>query len=452
MSLFKYGLLTLALAGSYSAQADDLLFIYQQALEADPKSRSAEEKTGIGAAQKGQALGQMLPQVVFTGNWSTNRYTQTHPTHAATPTTQKIVGKPDTINNYPGTRYYLSLNQSLMDFGKFWAWRQATKVEDQYATEAIEAHNQLMYDVVDRYFSELQAEDELYFAQTEKLATEKKLEQIQKQYAKQLLKVTDLYAIEARLDQLKAAEIVTETKRITAQAALRELTGIAPPPLSKLRVQVDYPEISGDLQQWLEMAQSQNPTISAKQKAVLAAETNVTAQKAKYLPTADLQLNYYNTNTGYQSSQQQPYDVETAAINVKVPIFSGGITSNQISEARFRLQMSKNDNEATMRAIIKETSDAFLSTNAATYSIKASQKALDSTSKSFEAMEKGYRLGVVTISDLIKAQQDEFLAKKDLAIAKYNYIKNRIRFMHAIGSIGEENLHEVNNWLETKSQ
>jgi outer membrane protein len=114
--------------------------------------------------------------------------------------------------------------------------------------------------------------------------------------------------------------------------------------------------------------------------------------------------------------------------------------------------MSKNDNEATVRGITKETSDAFLSTNAATHSIKASQRTLESTSKSLAAMEKGYQLGVVTISDLIKAQQDEFSAKKDLAIAKYNYIKNRIRFMHAIGSIGEENLHEVNNWLETKNQ
>jgi outer membrane protein len=308
-----------------------------------------------------------------------------------------------------------------------------------------------MFDVVDRYFSELQTEDELSLAQTEKLATEKNLEQIQKQYAKQLVKITDLYAIEARLDQLKAAEIISESKRVTALAGLRELTGSAPVSLSKLRAQVDYPEIPGDLQQWLEMAQSQNPAISAKQKAIIAAETNVTAQKAKYLPTADLQLNYYNTNTGYQSSQQLPYEVQTAAVNVNVPIFSGGTTYSQVNEAKYRLQMSKNDNEATVRGITKETSDAFLSTNAATHSIKASQRALESTSKSLAAMEKGYQLGVVTISDLIKAQQDEFSAKKDLAIAKYNYIKNRIRFMHAIGSIGEENLHEVNNWLETKN-
>ena len=446
MRLFKYGLLTLTLACAMGAQADDLLFIYQQALDADPNSRSAEEKTGIGTAQKGQALGQMLPQLSISGNWSTNRYTQTGARTNANPISH------DAITNYPGTRYYVSLNQSLMDFAKFWAWRQATKVEDQYATEAIEAHNQLMFNVVDRYFSELQAEDELYFAQTEKQSTEKRLEQIQKQYAKQLLKITDLYAMEARLDQLKAAEIVSESKLVTAQAALRELTGSVAAPLSKLKDQVEYPEIQGDLQQWLDMAQSQNPAISAKQKAVIAAETNVIAQNAKHLPTADLQLNYYNTNTGYQSSQQLPYNVETAAINVNVPIFSGGIITNQVKEARYRLQMSKNDNEATMRFIIKETSDAFLSTNAATHSIKASQRAQESTSKSLQAMEKGYQLGVVTISDLIKAQQDEFSAKKELAIAKYNYIKNRIRFMHAIGSIGEENLHEVNNWLETKNQ
>jgi outer membrane protein len=53
---------------------------------------------------------------------------------------------------------------------------------------------------------------------------------------------------------------------------------------------------------------------------------------------------------------------------------------------------------------------------------------------------------------VIKAQQDEFSAKKDFAQAKYNHIKNRIRFMHAIGSITEENLQEVNSWLETNTQ
>jgi hypothetical protein len=67
-------------------------------------------------------------------------------------------------------------------------------------------------------------------------------------------------------------------------------------------------------------------------------------------------------------------------------------------------------------------------------------------------MEQGFHYGVVTVSDVIKAEQDEFLAKKEYSQAKYSYIKNRIRFMHAIGSITEEHLQEVNGWLEASNQ
>lgn len=440
MNIYRYWLTFIIFACTQAAVAEDLLAVYHQALEADPQLKSAQVRVEIGAAQKGQALGQMLPQVSASGNWSANKQTARRGNGAST-------------SNYSGTRYYVSLNQTLVDFAKFWEWRRASKVEDQYAAEAIEASNQLMFNVVERYFNELEAEDQLSFAKTEKLAAQKQLEQIQKRYAKQLLKITDLYAIEARLDQIIAAEILAESRRVTAQESLRELTGASPAALNKLRDAVDYQEIQGDLQQWIEMAQSQNPAISAKQIAIQAAENNVTVQKSKYLPVADFQLNFYGTNTGYQSANLgSDTQTEVAAINVNVPLFSGGTTTQQLFESQHRLQVSKNDNEAAIRAITKETSDAFLSANANARHIKASQKALESASKSREAMEQGFHYGVVTIGDVIKAQQDEFLAKKEFAQAKYSYIKNRIRFMHAIGSIAEENLQEINGWLEVNNQ
>lgn len=436
MNIFRYFITFLIFVYAQTAVAEDLLSIYLQALQNDPQLKSAEIKAEIGSAQKGQALGQMLPQIDFTGLWSANK--------------QNLISKTqEQTSTYPGTRYYVSLNQTLVDFAKFWAWRQAAKIEDQYATEAIEANNQLMFNVVDRYFSELEAEDELNFTKIEKQSAQKQLEQIQKQYAKQLLKVTDLYAVEARLDQIIANEISAESKRVTAQDSLRELTGITPGSLNKLRDGVDYLEIQGDLQQWIEMAQSQNPAISAKRIAIQAAENNVTAQKSKFLPVANLQLNYYDSNIGYQNlNLGAGMQIQTAAINVNVPLFSGGTTTHQLFEAQHRLQLSKNDNEAAIRAIIKETSNAYLNTNADVRQIKALQKALESASKSREAMERGFNYGVVTISDVLKAQDGEFSAKKDFAKAKYSYIKNRIRFMHAIGSISEQNLKEVNDWLK----
>ncbi|MEY4210073.1 MAG: hypothetical protein RLZ92_452, partial [Pseudomonadota bacterium] len=119
--------------------AEDLLSVYQQALESDPALKNAKLKAEIGSAQKGQSLGQMLPQVSATGNWSENQQS----------------GSPQTTRSqqYNGTRYYVSLSQTLIDFAKFWDWRRASTVEDQYLTEAIDAEHELMVKVVERYFN-----------------------------------------------------------------------------------------------------------------------------------------------------------------------------------------------------------------------------------------------------------------------------------------------------------
>jgi outer membrane protein len=63
-------------------------------------------------------------------------------------------------------------------------------------------------------------------------------------------------------------------------------------------------------------------------------------------------------------------------------------------------------------------------------------------------MESGFKYGVRTTFDVLNAQQGEFQARRDLAQAKYSYIKNKMRFLRAIGLISEENLVEVNNWLQ----
>jgi outer membrane protein len=423
----------LLLCISSLAQADDLLSIYQLALTADPELKSAQAKTEIGSAQSGQALGQMLPQVSATGNWSSN--------HSAN-------NRGSLDPNYNGTRYYVSLNQSLIDFAKFWNWRKASRVEDQYTTEAIEAEHKLIATLVERYFDVLEAQDQLYFLQTEKQATQKQLHQIKKQFDKQLLKITDVYEVEARLDKIAAEEIIADTKRITALDALRELTGVSPNHLNTLKTDISFIELQGELQDWVNMAIGQNPSVSAYAIAIDAAENGLIAQKSKYLPVVDLQLNYYDTNTGYQSQNLgSNTQTQVAAINVTVPIFDGLTTTHQMFEAQQRLQLSKNQHEAALRALIKETSDSFLSTNASVRHIKASQKALDSATKSRQSMERGLSYAMVTVSDLLKSQQNEYQAQHDLSQAKYNYIKHRVRFMRAIGSINEQNLAEVNQWL-----
>ena len=373
--------------GVIQAHAESLLTIYQQALQEDPQLRSAQFKVEVGSAQKGQALGQLLPQVSATGNWSENKQVGYVPYGSH--------------KNYPGTRYYVSLTQSVVDFAKFWEWRKSQEVENQYASELIEAQHVLIFSVVQRYFGALDAEDELSLTQQEKQAIENELIQVKKQYAKQLIKVTDLYEIEARLDQIKADEIEAESLLLIAKQSLKELTNNFPNQLDKLRESVEYKELEGNLEDWIAVAKSENPLLVSQLSAIEAARNNVLVQKSRYL----------------------------------------------MYEAQSRLAMSKEESEAKMRALVKETSDAFSASNANARRIKAAEKALASAVKSREAMQSALKYGVETVGDLLRAQQLEYKAKREFSRSKYEYIINRMRFLKAIGTVNEENLQEVNSWL-----
>jgi len=414
--------------------AEDLINIYSQALQADPQLKTAELKVEVGTAQKGQAFGQLLPQISATANWSENN--------------QKVTGRNSV--DYKGSRYYVSLTQSVIDFAKFWDWRRAQEVENQFSSELIDAQHGLMFNVVERYFSVLDAEDQLYLIQSEKQATASESEQVKKLFAKQLLKITDLYEVEARLDQLNADEIAAENILIIAKQALKELTNNLPEQLYKLRDGVSYNELEGKLDDWIEVAKSQNPILAAQQSAIATASNNVAVQKSRYLPVVDLQLNYYDTDTGFQSSQTNQTQTQVAALNVNVPLFTGGTTTHRMFEAQSRLAISKEENEGKIRALVKETSDAYSASNANARRIKASEKALVSATKSREAMQSGLRYGVETIADVLRAQQLEFRAKRELSKSKYQYVTNRARFLKAIGTINEDNLQEINGWLSKR--
>lgn len=430
-------------AGALSSQsswAEDLLATYQQALVADPNLKAAGYKVDIGVAQKGQALGQMLPQITGTANWSENNQAQDRRLFQGGPVS-------NVETSYSGTRYYVSLSQSLMDFAKFWEWQRTREQENQFEAELIDAQQSLINNVVERYFQILDAQDQLHFIESEKQATESQLQQVKKQFAKQLAKVTDVYEAEARLDQIEADRIEAESVLLTARQALHELTNTPAGDLYRLRDDVEYKELDGKLEDWLEVAAAENPSLKAQRSAIEVASDDVATQKSRHLPVVDLQLYYYDTDIGYQSSQTGLTQTQVAAINVNVPIFSGGTTMHRVAEAQSKLAISKEQNEAKLRALIKETSEAFTLSNANARRIRAAEKALQSASKSHEAMQKGFKLGVQTMSEVLDAQQAEFKAKRELARAKYSYILNRVRFLKAIGTVSEDNLAELNAWL-----
>ena len=361
--------------------AEDLMSLYGKALKADPSLKSAQYQLAMGEAQQGQAGGALLPQINANLNMSLNERTP-------------VNGNSDA---YEGERYNVSLTQSVIDLPKYWDWQRSKEVVKQFESEQKEAEQILMLDLVERYFSALEAEDEHFLIQQEKQATQKQLQQLNQQFKKQVIKITDVLEVEAKLNSLEADEIEAETISIIAKEALTELTGEKVDNLDALKTDIDFLPIEGELSQWIEISQQSNPTLKAKLRSISAASKSVAQQKSRHLPIVDLQLTYYFSNTGFESSQVPESETQVAALNISVPLFSGGVTTRRADEASQRLEIAKQENIATQREIVKLVRDSFLTTNASIRRIKAAQKALKSSSKSKDAMEQGFKYGEQTI-------------------------------------------------------
>jgi len=421
---------------SQNVAADNLISLYNKALLADPTLKAAQYKVAVGQAQQAQTGGALLPQISANVNMSLNNRDTTG----------------FSKDGYKGQRYNVRLSQTVIDFPKYWNWDRAKNVSKQYQAEMREAEQKLILDVVDRYFTTLEERDNLFLIQQEKKSTQTQLQQLKQQFKKKIIKITDVLEIEARLNGLQADEIDAETRYIIAQESLVELTGEKIGVLDELKPDIEYTPIDSGIEHWIEQAKTLNPALQAKRQSIAAAASDVSQQQAKHLPTVDLQLIYYFSNTGFQSARQPESNTEVAALNMNIPIFSGGSTHQRANEAAQKLEIAKQENISTLRMVIKQTRDAYLSTNASLKRIKAAQKALESSSKSRDAMEKGFKYGVQTISDVLISQSREFRAKRDLLQAKYSYIKNRINFARVTGMINQQSLQEINHWLVPPKQ
>ncbi|NOQ64532.1 MAG: TolC family outer membrane protein [Methyloprofundus sp.] len=422
---------------SASVLADDLMSVYQQAVYADPNLKAAGFQFEVSAAQQAQAGGALLPQISANVNISYNNRKSVNDLQLGD-------------DEYKGERYSVGLTQSLIDVAKIYNWKRYQSLTDKSLIDLYQAQQVLMYDVVERYFTVLAEQDNWLLISQETETTARQLEQIKRQFEKHLVKITDVYELEAKLDSLIADAIEAEALIDIAKQGLIELTGMPFKQLSTLRSDIEFAKLQGDLQLLTEQAQLNSPLIRAQEMEIEAADYDLTSQQARHLPVVDLELQYYNTDTGYQNTQTPTIDTKVAAININIPIFSGGATQQRAHEAAMQLELGKQQKIALLRSVEKETRDAFLTANASVRRIKAANRALHSSVKAREAMEKGFSYGMQSIGDVLISQAREYMAKRDLLTSKYIYIKNRIRFERASGILSPASLEEINQWLEIR--
>jgi outer membrane protein len=424
-------LLLMGLTFSVASHADNLLSLYQRALLASPELSGSQYALDIARAQEDQSFGKLLPQAALRGNYSGNQL------------------KRETFNasGYPGTSASITMRQPLFDLQAYLLMKSQQSRTEQGEEALLAAHQQLITDLVERYVDALEAADKSEIIRAELSSTEQQLDRVKAMNERQMALVTDLFELQARVETLRTSLIESNNDAKIALEKLRELTGDAVTEIQPVRLDSTQPPPDGNVETWIQQANSINPDLNALKHAVESADQSIDAYQAGHLPRLELQASGNYSNTTYNNQQSPPYEVGTVGVEATIPIYEGGITSARVREAEGRKGLSSSQLEQKLREIEKTTRATYLDMASSPARNQATDRQLDASEKAKRAMEKGYELGVVTIVDLLNAQKQLSEAHKIQRQARYRYFKARSSLLQQVGRLDVEELAKLNDWL-----
>ena len=421
----------------FNLYAADLLGLYQQAKQSDPQIREARANRNAGQEARPQAMAGLLPSVNLSGD-----LTYTHKDILSSPTAA-LVGS----SQYASNSLALSLVQPLFRKDRLVALEQSGDRVRQADAQLQAARQGLILRVAQSYFGVLSAKDDLTFAETEKKAISRQLDQAQQRFDVGLVAITDVHEAQARFDQARAAEISAQNEVDNAMEALREIVADAGSALAGLRDEVPLvPPAPSDIDAWSQTALQNNPQVLVARLASRIAEKDVEAKRAGHYPSLDLvgSLSRSRVEDNFGN------DVDNAALGVQlsVPFYAGGAVDSATRQASYQYEAAREALETERRAVRRQVRDAYLGVQTSISRVKALAATERSAQSALEATEAGFEAGTRTLVDVLNSQRDLFRAKRDFAQARYNYVLNTLSLLQAAGTLAEEDLSRVNAWLQ----
>ncbi len=423
---------------SLSLHADNLFQVYQLAKQNDPAygAAIAEYNAAIEASPK--AMAGVLPQINLVG------------THSEVYDENRKVGvNPATTEDYDSDTYSLTLTQTIFNKSRFDAVAQADALVAQAEAVFGNAKHDLVIRVAQRYFDVLSESENLVFARAEKKAIAQQLDQAKQRFKVGLTAITDVHEAQARYDQAVSQEIEAQRLYDISLEILRELTGQLHTDLSKVseKRELVAPE-PADIDAWVDTSISNNLLLRSAEKAMDAAMEGRDLATAGHYPTLDLQADY----TDFSSSGGQfglfEKDGTTVSLVLNIPLYSGGGTSASSREAAANHQRSKSLYEQQRRATIRLARNSYLTVISAISQVNALKQALVSTQTALEATQAGFEVGTRTTVDVLDSQREMYRAQRDYIRARHGYILSTLQLKQAAGTLTEEDVRQINAWLE----
>ncbi len=429
----------------FSANAQDLMDIYKEALQKDTQLNQAKANADAAHAGISQATAALLPQIDVVGSLTKTRtnYVDAYGARGS----NKVASAGATLSQAIW-RHSSWVNRSIAE-------KTATLNDLAYA----DAQQNLVLRVSTAYFNVLNAAETLKYQQANNQALKRQLDEAEKRLNVGLIAETDKLEAQAAYDLSTAQVISAENSLINSYEQIRILTGntVTANQLAELDIsKFDTPKVNETLKMLIKRAEDNN---IALQQAVVSrdiAKDNITLARTGHEPTLDFNANIRTAYTDYTTEVQTAGWVDSnswsksVGLTLNIPIYHGGETSAAVDKATANYVAQSEALENAHRSLLSNVNNSFNDVNAAISKVKAYKNSVASAKSALDATMAGYDVGTRTMTDVLDATQNLYNAMQQSAQARYDYILSRLNLLYTQGDLKVEHINQINSSLIAK--
>ena len=437
---FVVAVLSCVLFQAHHASALGLMEAYDAALQNDSAYRAALAESQSGQEYKVIGRSYLMPNI--SANYSVNA-------NLADISTQVNAGSTSEYRKYWSQAGAIQARQPLFNLDVMARYRQGIAQTKASEAQFAASGQDLILRLVSLYATANYAEDQLALA----IAQRDSYAELQKTNNRLFTQgegtQTDMIETQAKFDLSEAQLLESQDSLVNARNALAALVGLEVTKLSPLREDFRVASIQpASFDEWRAIALAQNPELIGQRYAVEAAKQEINKSKSGHAPRLDGIASLSRNKSDTTNTFRQDAVVTSAGVQLTVPIFSGGSVRALTRQATAQHEKAQANLDTKSNEIISELHKQYSATASSTLRIDALVKSVSSARLLIDATRKSIKGGVRTNLDVLNAQRQFFEVKRDLALARYNYLISYLRLHKAAGNLSVSNLQTVAGYFE----
>lgn len=426
------------LAGQVSAF--DLFQAYDFALANDPNFQAAIKEYEGGLANETIGRAALYPKLNASYYAAQNNATQWGRAYSGGPN-QALSWQ------YPSNYYGLFLNQPLFSLEAVARMKQGSAQADAARNKFINSSQQLLIRVLQAYVTSLFAQDQLAYLEAERDSYKQQAFSNEKLQSKGFATVTDVLEAKAAYQLSEARVIEASNALLLTRKELENITKASENDLKKLaplnhRFKM-FRLTPSTYEDWKQKALEANPDLAAVSNQVEVARQEYKKNHAMHFPVVSivggLTSQQSNSVVSIQNTTNQSY----IGVQVNVPIFQGGEIIGRSSQTFAGYEKAVSERDVAFNRITTDVKKQFDMVVTSAQKIDALTKAVDSSEHLVKATKASVKGGEKTNLDALVADRALFVARRDLAQAKYTYLIAYLQLQQLGGSLTVDEFNKV---------